>query len=87
MGIEEIIHYLAAEFRIPMKQILSEKNIAGLLFILVMVAFSLAHEDSKKRSDQYNVSTPSITSGRSTVHTETKNFVQTSGTKNSVFVK
>jgi len=39
-----------------MRKILSEKNIAGLLFILVILSFSFAHEDSKKRSLNYNVS-------------------------------
>lgn len=39
-----------------MRKILSEKNIASLLFILVIIAFSFAHEDSKKRSLNYNVS-------------------------------
>lgn len=39
-----------------MRKILSEKNIAALLFILVIVAFSFAHEDSKKRSSHYSVS-------------------------------
>jgi len=39
-----------------MRKILSEKNIAGLLFILVILSFSFAHEDSKKRSFNYNVS-------------------------------
>jgi len=43
-----------------MRKILSEKNIAGLLFILVIIAFSFAHEDSKKRSLNYNVSTRSV---------------------------
>jgi len=43
-----------------MRKILSEKNIAGLLFIMVIIAFSFAHEDSKKRSLNYNVSTHSI---------------------------
>lgn len=43
-----------------MRKILSEKNIAGLLFILVIIAFSFAHEDSKKRSLNYNVSTQSV---------------------------
>lgn len=38
-----------------MRKILSEKNIAALLFVLVIVAFSFAHEDSKKRSLNYNV--------------------------------
>ena len=39
-----------------MRKILSEKNIAGLLFVLVILSFSFAHEDSKKRSLNYNVS-------------------------------
>jgi len=39
-----------------MKQILSEKNIAAFLFVLVMIFFSFAHEDSKKRSGSYKVS-------------------------------
>jgi len=43
-----------------MRKILSEKNIAGLLFVMVIIAFSFAHEDSKKRSSNYNVSTHSI---------------------------
>jgi hypothetical protein len=49
-----------------MRKILSEKNIAGLLFILVIVAFSFAHEDSKKRSSNYNVSTHSVSPEKST---------------------
>jgi hypothetical protein len=43
-----------------MKKILSERNIAGLLFVMVIVAFSFAHEDSKKRSSNYNVSTHAV---------------------------
>ena len=43
-----------------MRKILSEKNIAGLLFVLVIIAFSFAHEDSKKRSLNYNVSSHSV---------------------------
>jgi hypothetical protein len=39
-----------------MRKILSEKNIAAFLFVLVIVTFSFAHEDSKKRSSNYNVS-------------------------------
>ena len=39
-----------------MRKILSEKNIAALLFVLVILTFSFAHEDSKKRSLNYNVS-------------------------------
>jgi len=39
-----------------MKSILSEKNLATLLFVLVLIAFSFAHEDSKKRDVFYNTS-------------------------------
>jgi hypothetical protein len=39
-----------------MRKILSEKNVAAILFVLVILAFSFAHEDSKKRSLHYNVS-------------------------------
>jgi hypothetical protein len=39
-----------------MRKILSEKNVAAILFVLVLVAFSFAHEDSKKRSHDYNAS-------------------------------
>jgi len=48
-----------------MRKILSEKNIAGLLFVLVIVAFSFAHEDSKKRSSNYNVSTHAVSPEKS----------------------
>jgi hypothetical protein len=43
-----------------MRRILSEKNIAAFLFVLVILTFSLAHEDSKKRSVNYNVNTKSL---------------------------
>jgi hypothetical protein len=43
-----------------MKKILSEKNIAAILFLLVFIVFSFAHEDSKKRYSNYNTSIPVI---------------------------
>jgi hypothetical protein len=43
-----------------MKNYLSEKNIAAILFIMVLVIFSFAHEYSKKRDHHYNVSAPVI---------------------------
>jgi hypothetical protein len=49
-----------------MRKILSEKNFAALLFIMVIVAFSFAHEDSKKRSINYNVSSKSISLDKKT---------------------
>jgi hypothetical protein len=49
-----------------MKKILSERNIAGGLFILVIAVFAFAHEDSKKRNNHYNTSTPGISLSRQT---------------------
>lgn len=43
-----------------MKKFFSEKNLAGLLFVLVLLTFSFAHEDSKKRSPGYNLSSTSL---------------------------
>lgn len=50
-----------------MKKILSEKNIASVLFAIALIVFSFAHEDSKKRSTIYNTSMPSISTDNSTV--------------------
>jgi len=36
-----------------MKRILSEKNLVIMLFVMVFVIFSLAHEDSKKMEQGY----------------------------------
>lgn len=36
-----------------MKNIFSERNFAAILFILVLLAFSFAHEDSKKKDPYY----------------------------------
>jgi RecB family endonuclease NucS len=47
-----------------MRRILSEKNVAALLFVMVIVAFSFAHEDSKKRSVNYNVSSKSLSADK-----------------------
>lgn len=49
-----------------MRKILSEKNVAAILFVLVILAFSFAHEDSKKRSLHYNVSTRRLSSEKAT---------------------
>ncbi|TAL41156.1 MAG: hypothetical protein EPN92_13385 [Chitinophagaceae bacterium] len=50
-----------------MKKILSERNFAAILFVLVFVAFSFAHEDSKKRDAYYNASYNSAPSAISSV--------------------
>ncbi|HKB43326.1 MAG TPA: hypothetical protein VKC90_03020 [Chitinophagaceae bacterium] len=36
-----------------MKAILSEKNLVMVLFVMVFIIFSLAHEDSKKMEQGY----------------------------------
>lgn len=48
-----------------MRNLLSEKNVAALLFVMVIIAFSFAHEDSKKRSSNYNVSSQSVSPDKS----------------------
>lgn len=42
-----------------MRRILSERNIVVLLFVMVCITFSLAHEDSKKMEQIYLGNTPS----------------------------
>ena len=37
-----------------MKTILSEKNLVVFLFVMVLITFSLAHEDTKKMENLYN---------------------------------
>ncbi|MBL7730676.1 MAG: hypothetical protein JNM88_05820 [Chitinophagaceae bacterium] len=37
-----------------MRSYLSEKNIVVALFVLVLITFSLAQEDSKKMEEQYS---------------------------------
>jgi hypothetical protein len=66
-----------------MRKILSEKNIAGLLFVLVILAFSFAHEDSKKRSLNYNVSTHSVSPEKSSPSLS----ANTQNTSNVILVK
>ena len=56
-----------------MRKIASEKNIAALLFVLVIIAFSFAHEDSKKRSVNYNVSVNSASPEKSHVSLSVSN--------------
>ena len=48
-----------------MKKILSERNIAAILFLLVFIVFSFAHEYSKKRYINYNTSVPSVSADNS----------------------
>lgn len=43
-----------------MRKILSERNLAALLFVLVIAAFAFAHEDSKKRNLKYSSTNNSI---------------------------
>jgi hypothetical protein len=40
-----------------MKQILSEKNLVIVLFVMVLITFSLAQEDSRKMEKMYSGAT------------------------------
>ena len=64
-----------------MRAFLSEKNLVVVLFILVLVAFSFAHEDSKKMEHIFagakqslNFSTPSL-SQNNQLDVDTKNKI------------
>lgn len=57
-----LIPYFAAYYTLLMKAIISERNIVVVLFVMVLVTFSLAQEDSKKMEKINNgVSTATAT--------------------------
>jgi hypothetical protein len=45
-----------------MKRLLSERTIVAVLFVLVFITFSLAHEDTKKMESLYQGANPRATS-------------------------
>jgi prephenate dehydratase len=45
-----------------MKRILSEKNLVVVLFVMVLITFSLAQEDSKKMEKMYSGATTATAS-------------------------
>jgi len=65
-----------------MRKVLSERNIVVVLFVMVLVAFSFAQEDTKKIEKMYLNANSSATSQNQTrnpetkgVTTENKNFI------------
>ena len=46
-----------------MKRILSEKNLVVVLFVMVLITFSLAQEDSKKMEKMYSGATTVTAAG------------------------
>ena len=56
-----------------MRAILSERNMVVILFVMVLITFSLAHEDSKKMQPIYTgINSSAISSFASTTQTEMK---------------
>lgn len=59
-----------------MRTALSEKKIVIILFVMVFITFSLAHEDSKKLEQLYttgnSITTTSLTSLQETIEPEPK---------------
>lgn len=47
-------NYFAHNYEPLMRSILSERNIVVILFVLVLITFSLAQEDSKKMEQMYS---------------------------------
>jgi hypothetical protein len=50
----EFKRYFATNYEPFMRSILSERNLVVLLFVMVLVTFSLAHEDTTKKMEQIN---------------------------------
>ena len=53
----QFMSYFASNYEPYMRSFLSERNIVVVLFVLVLVTFSLAHEDTKKMEQIYQIST------------------------------
>jgi hypothetical protein len=51
------VFYFVANYEPFMKQILSEKNLVIVLFVMVLITFSLAQEDSRKMEKMYSGAT------------------------------
>jgi hypothetical protein len=49
--------YFVLTLNLLMKAILSERNLAVILFVMVLITFSLAQEDSKKMEKMYTGTT------------------------------
>jgi hypothetical protein len=56
-----------------MKRILSENNIVVILFVMVLITFSLAQEDSKKMEKMYSGATTATVSGFLKQQVDSKN--------------
>ena len=53
----KIYTYFALSYKLLMKVILSEKNIVVVLFVLVLITFSMAQEDTRKMEKIYSGTT------------------------------
>mgnify|MGYP003422834233 FL=1 len=62
-----------------MKQILSEKNLVIVLFVMVLVTFSLAQEDSRKMEKMYSGATSATAASISEQQKSQKNNIQEPG--------
>ena len=63
-----------------MKQILSEKNVVVILFVMVLITFSLAQEDSRKMEKLYAGATTITAASLITTQNEIKENGPTSTT-------
>ena len=59
-----------------MKRILSERNLVVVLFVMVLITFSLAQEDSKKMEKMYSGDTTATASDFTEKQKSQKNNIQ-----------
>jgi hypothetical protein len=68
-----------------MKAILSEKNLVMVLFVMVFIIFSLAHEDSKKMGKGYTGINNYTATKLASLQKELKLFPANSTDRSSVY--
>lgn len=69
--------YFAPNYKPGMKAILSEKNIVVVLFVLVLITFSFAREDSKRKMTQIYSAIATGNSVKLLTHTQAKEVLNT----------
>lgn len=74
-------NYFAHYYEPLMRSLLSERNIVVILFVLVLITFSLAQEDSKKMEQMYSGTGISAVSKRLAQQLETPSVNQPENNK------
>jgi hypothetical protein len=80
-------NYFAPYYEPLMRSLLSERNIVVILFVMVLITFSLAQEDSKKMEQKYSGASVSSASRNLALQSEATQPAQTDFKAPSAAVK